>query len=313
MMQNAERFLRAKNVLSMDDEYWRRARSASGEFRDAFIATKNFRSADKTVEIAEHVVLRAAWDNCLSDEYQISLLVDCEPDRVVEVKSEAGAFVRPPVPGTFMLENCARPLQIEGEGPFHSIIVFIKQEWVHKFFLELTGKQTPDFDVLYRNSFRDEDLEFLVKGLANACWAGAMTDVDLNNRMSVIFKRIFEISGNLTDTHVCPANCPPAMTRVLEHINSNLTVGATVSDLMKASGLSEGHFRRQFRQTFRLSAKKLLSELRMENVKKLLRESPPQTPLSLLAQESGFTCQSHLHREFRKAMKMSPEQYRRQR
>ncbi len=312
-MQNLERLLRAKNVLSMDEDCWNRARSASGEFRDAFIGTKNFTSADKTIEIAEHVVTRAAWDTFLSDEYQISLLVDCEPDCAVEVDSGAGVYIRPPVPGTFMFENCARPLQIEGDGPFHSIIVCTTQERVHNLFFELTGKQTPVFDLLYRSSFRDDDLEFLVKGLANACWSGELTQADLDNRIRLIYKRIFEISGNLSNTLAVAENCSPSMARVRDRLMNGLTVETTVSDLAKVAGLSEGHFRRQFRQTFRISAKKLLSELRIEGIKKLLRESPPQTSLSQLAQESGFTCQSHLHREFRKVMKMSPEQYRRQR
>ena len=311
-MENFERFLRARNVLSLDKQAWERFERSSGPVRDRIVAIRSFAAPNRDFEIAEFVAAGAGSNDQLTDEYQISLLVDCVPDSPMLCDYGDFKFVRPSRPGEMLLQDLMRQDHLEGTGPYHSIIFFTSKQRVHNYFLQLGGHGTPDFTPLYRSSFRDEDLECLIKGLANSCWAGGLSESDLDNRLRVICRRLFEISGNLNDIFRHEENCSPAMAKMLNHLRENLSSDSTVDDLAKIAGMSAGHFRREFRSQFGMSPKKVLINIRLEKLKRLLRESPLDKPLAQLAEECGYGTQSHLHHEFRQSMLISPDQYRRQ-
>jgi AraC family transcriptional regulator len=84
-----------------------------------------------------------------------------------------------------------------------------------------------------------------------------------------------------------------------------------LSTLAAEIGYSKSHFLRMFRVGMRCSPHQWLMQLRVERVKKMLRESSDS--LIDIAAASGFSSHSHLSRTFRQFVGVTPNQYRRNR
>ena len=88
------------------------------------------------------------------------------------------------------------------------------------------------------------------------------------------------------------------------HIDAPLRVG----DLAQRARLSPFQFDQRIRAMFGHSAGQYLTRLRIDYACGLLRRTP--MPISQIALESGYADQTALTRQFRKAVGLSPAQYR---
>jgi AraC family transcriptional regulator len=86
--------------------------------------------------------------------------------------------------------------------------------------------------------------------------------------------------------------------RVRDHIEANLDDGLTLADLAGVACLSTYHFSRSFKQAVGVGPRRYVMQRRVERAKTLIRRS--NQPLALIAQEVGFTDQSHLTCFFRR-------------
>jgi AraC-like DNA-binding protein len=96
--------------------------------------------------------------------------------------------------------------------------------------------------------------------------------------------------------------------RVREYIETHLDDRLTLSDLAGVACLSPYHFSRSFKQAVGVGPQRYVMQRRLERAKTLVRRS--SQPLALIAQEVGFTDQSHLTTIFRREIGMTPGRYR---
>lgn len=89
-----------------------------------------------------------------------------------------------------------------------------------------------------------------------------------------------------------------------EHFSENISV----RDLAELVHMSEGHFSRTFKEYMKVSAMEFLMCLRIEESKKLLRES--ESSIGEIALLCGFRDFSYFSKCFRNIVKISPKEYR---
>ncbi|WP_244852842.1 AraC family transcriptional regulator [Bacillus sp. J14TS2] len=94
--------------------------------------------------------------------------------------------------------------------------------------------------------------------------------------------------------------------RVKDYIHEYYHENITLSELSKITGLSEYQFARTFTKQCGISPHVFLSQVRIENAKKLLEQG---FAISEAAVDVGFVDQSHFSRRFKKALGITPGQY----
>lgn len=92
-----------------------------------------------------------------------------------------------------------------------------------------------------------------------------------------------------------------------EYIQDHFMENITLNQLAKISGLSAFHFLRTFQKTYSLSPHEFLKNVRIERARELLKRGHPITEV---AAQTGFYDQSHLNRNFKKILGLTPGQYR---
>jgi AraC-like DNA-binding protein len=101
---------------------------------------------------------------------------------------------------------------------------------------------------------------------------------------------------------------PRAVRRAIEYIHANLADSVRLEDIAGAVGLSVFHFSRTFRDTTGLAPHRYLTGARIERVKALLLESG--LSLAAIAEEAGFSDQSHMSKVFKRLAGTTPKHFR---
>ncbi|AFE10371.1 AraC family transcriptional regulator [Corallococcus coralloides DSM 2259] len=103
---------------------------------------------------------------------------------------------------------------------------------------------------------------------------------------------------------------PPAwLGRVRELLDAVRGPPPTLAALAREAGVSPQRLGRAFRQAYRCSPAEYLRRSRMERAGRALRET--ERPLGDIALDAGYCDQSHLTREFRRRLHLTPAEYRR--
>ena len=106
------------------------------------------------------------------------------------------------------------------------------------------------------------------------------------------------------------ASCTCDITnRAIATLETRFAEPVSVSDLAREAGLSTPHFARTFKKFTGLTPHQYLLRIRIERVREALLEG---APLAGIAQNLGFSSQSHLNSVFRKITGMTPTQFRNQ-
>ncbi|MEM6433205.1 MAG: AraC family transcriptional regulator [Cyanobacteria bacterium P01_D01_bin.115] len=98
--------------------------------------------------------------------------------------------------------------------------------------------------------------------------------------------------------------------RTLDLIHASLDQSLRLETLAAAVGLDVYYFSRLFRQSMGISPYQYVLQQRIEKAKSLLQNQA--LTVTAIALECGFTDSSHLARQFRKTVGMSPRDYRQQ-
>jgi AraC family transcriptional regulator len=159
---------------------------------------------------------------------------------------------------------------------------------------------------------RDRSLESIIMLLAAEAQSGGFSGKlyadHLAHALAVRF--LLLARGAQGASPVQPRSWPHrALRRVLEKMEAEVASDLDLSTLAAEIGYSKSHFLRMFRAGMRCSPHQWLMQLRVERVKKMLRES--SDPLIDIAAASGFSSHSHLSRTFRQFVGVAPNQYRR--
>ena len=81
-----------------------------------------------------------------------------------------------------------------------------------------------------------------------------------------------------------------------------------MAEMAALAGLSSTHFNRRFQQLLRMTPGGYLRSVRVQSARRLLAAT--RLPLAGIAQQCGFTDQSHFTRCFRTATGLTPGDYR---
>lgn len=98
------------------------------------------------------------------------------------------------------------------------------------------------------------------------------------------------------------------LNQVLDYIDAGLAGEMKLADLAGLLGMSPFHFGRMFKQSMGISPHQYVIQQRIERAKHLLKHS--DQAIIDIALECGFTSHSHLSKQFRKVMGITPRAFR---
>lgn len=100
----------------------------------------------------------------------------------------------------------------------------------------------------------------------------------------------------------------PRLQAVLNHVHSHTDGDLSAENLAALAGVSLAHFRRIFHDAVGMPPHRYVLSVRLEQARKLLAMSA--MPIATVAQECGFSSQSHLTASFRVAHACTPAEFR---
>ncbi|MCC9607848.1 AraC family transcriptional regulator [Blastopirellula sp. JC732] len=313
-MDDLAKFLRLRQSLKSDVDSCKMFRQSPGWFKDRVLAIDYRVDLEDSWEFSEMLLSEAFHDGTHRDYFFLSLLEDCDSRVPLEADFGAGRFIRQGQPGNLVFGDDETVVRMQGIGPYHSCMIYIKKEVVHEYFRTATQGREVSPERLLSKSFRDEVLRVLMKQLI----IHARTAPETGRRMvqqhlqTSILQRLLELAGNVDRAPSDAALLQPGgLKNVVDYMHANYAQDLSLDQLAQQAGVSRGHFVRLFRQTLGESPKQYLMKLRLERAKTLLA-SPTQMELSVLqiAQSCGYCDQSHLSREFRQAFGVTPGAFR---
>lgn len=103
-------------------------------------------------------------------------------------------------------------------------------------------------------------------------------------------------------------NAPRAVHRALDYIHANLAGNVRLDDIAGAARMSVFHFSRTFRKATGTGPHRYLLQARIDRVKALLASG--NRSLAAIADETGFSDQSHMSKVFKRFTGVSPKAFR---
>ena len=103
---------------------------------------------------------------------------------------------------------------------------------------------------------------------------------------------------------------PKVLMQVCDFVHAHFDRQIFLSELAEIAQLSEFHFCRMFKENLALTPQEYLNGVRVEQVKYLIAKST--LTLADIALQCGYSHQSHMGRNFKKIVGISPSQYRKQ-
>ena len=97
--------------------------------------------------------------------------------------------------------------------------------------------------------------------------------------------------------------------RIDELMRANLEFGLSLQQMADEVHLSPFHFSRMFKASMGVSPNRYLLQLRLDEAKRLLIQSSA-AKISAIAQQTGFTDQAYLTRQFRQRFGITPARFR---
>lgn len=136
-----------------------------------------------------------------------------------------------------------------------------------------------------------------------------MDDGFMERLVGVMLEQAFRALTSAASRNISPGHVHFARLQVvLNHVHGNPAGNLSVSNLAALVDLSEAHFCRIFRDAMGVPPHRYVLATRLELARKLLAQS--SLPISRVAEEAGFSSQSHLTASFRAAHSTTPAEYR---
>ncbi|CAN7308736.1 AraC family transcriptional regulator [Pseudomonas sp. LjRoot71] len=158
--------------------------------------------------------------------------------------------------------------------------------------------------------FSDQLVGALALQLVNELQKGRLADQGFMEQLAALMlEQSFRVLTTASPRGISPRHVHFArLQRVLNHIHEHLTDDLLAEALAKLADVSLAHFRRIFEDAMGVPPHRYILSVRLEQARKLLTLS--SMPIAQIAQECGFSSQSHLTACFRATHAVTPAHYR---
>ena len=219
--------------------------------------------------------------------------------------------------GSFFLTTGGAPYDVRwravSQEPFETMLVFIELPVIERALEEVFGTDATHARLRDASAFNDEALnsllgllrEELMRGQASPLFVEALAQA-----IAIHLARSYGVTDE--EAHSSSPSLPGHKLRqITDWMSEHAARDFNLAQLAAQAGLSKFHFQRLFKAATGVSPSRYHINLRMEEARRLLRE----TRMSVLdvALEVGYTDPSHFARLFRRETGLSPSEYRRQR
>ncbi|VFQ44828.1 helix-turn-helix domain-containing protein [Desulfoluna butyratoxydans] len=137
---------------------------------------------------------------------------------------------------------------------------------------------------------------------------GDVPGLELSTRVTRVFGDLLRRHGRLGALPKAPEKRDVRIDRVLDCLRENLDTPLTLETLAGHAGCTPYHLIRLFRKTLGMTPHAYLTQLRLENARRMLEQGES---IANSALASGFSDQSHLTRAFRSRYGLPPGAYQR--
>lgn len=195
-------------------------------------------------------------------------------------------------------------------GDWSYRMLFVDTLWIGRLQAEMSGLDSIDYHP-FASSYNRRQQSYAsfhalfasVLNESNPLVAETLLIQYMEQSMEHSFKKRME--NSLLDSRQQKTE-PVNMRRVKEMIADQLDVNHSLTELSTESGLSRYHLLRSFKQVYGLSPHAFQLDERIKSAKTLLKSGHSIVDTSNLL---GFTDQSHLQRNFKKRLAITPKQY----
>ncbi|PQO45900.1 helix-turn-helix domain-containing protein [Blastopirellula marina] len=307
-LQSPQPNLREHGFLDCTSHY-----NGANVIRDRIMSIRSFKNPHEGWLLNETVVAEACSDGDTSSEYFLSLLIDGQTSRQLELDFGAGSFRRPTRSGLLCFADFHFPQILKGVGPFHSISLTVRRDWMHDKIYELTDGRLPSLEVLSSRAFEDHTIEALLKEFVAKCrqpaHQGQKTAID--EIMTGICRGLIRIADPKIKMAPRESRSYDLVRRLLSYMERHLHEDLSLETMAAAVGVSPAYLSRQFRKTMGVTLKGHLLSMRVDLARRLLITQPQSTTIAEIAKRCGFYNTSHLCQIFRREIGTTPEVYRR--
>ncbi|GAA4420337.1 AraC family transcriptional regulator [Bremerella cremea] len=313
-MHDLVKFLKLRRSLNSHIDSCKIFRASPGWFRDRVLGIDYRVDPDTPWEYSEILLSEAFHDGGRRDYFFVSLLEDSDGSGHMEADFGAGKFLREARPGNMIFGDEESVQRLQGKGPFHSSMIYIKKDVVHEYFQEASQGADLSPERMLSQSFRDNALRVLMKQLIYHFRQPAETGQRMvkEHLQDLILQRLTQLAGRPADIVSDTDRLrDQAIRAVIDYMHTHFIEDLSLDQLAILAGVSRSQFVRLFRQTTGQSPKQYLMGLRVEQARQLLSVANGRQSVLDIAQSCGFCDQSHLAREFRQVYGTTPAVYRR--
>src|SRR5919112_1181283 len=219
--------------------------------------------------------------------------------------------------GSFFLTTGGAPYDVRwravSEEPYETMLVFIELPIIERALEEVFGTDANHARLRDASAFNDEGLNSRLGLLREELMrpqASPMVVQSLAQLIAVHLARSYGVTDE--ESHGGSPSLPGhKLKQVTDWMSEHIAEEFSLDRLAEQAGLSRFHFQRLFKAATGVSPSRYHINLRMEEARRLLRET--KMNVVDVALEVGYTNPSHFAQLFRRETGLSPSDYRRQR
>jgi AraC family transcriptional regulator len=219
--------------------------------------------------------------------------------------------------GSFFLTTGGAPYDVRWKAvtaePFQAMFVFVELPVLQRAMAEVFGADAEKATLRDLSAFTDDALSSLMERLRDELMRNQASQLFVSGIAQAIAIHLARNYAETVDESRRAGPSLPAykLKRVTELMAEHVAEDLNLDQLAAQVGLSKFHFDRLFKRATGLSPSRYQIDLRMNEARRLLRE----TKKSILdvALEVGYTNPSHFAKLFRRENGITPSEYRQQR
>lgn len=272
----------------------------------------------------EHSVLRPSWARLYRFSSQAALPDPAVPEVTIHLMTQGtvryqadfafGSFEGTKTPGQFDVVPPGTGGSFESDGAFDLLTLAVDWKRASAILRAATGREITDFGPLHARMETCPTVTELMLQMWRQTPDCPGARMFCEAAVTAILLRLLQLSdpGQTLPAPVRKGGLAPwQVKRVREYIEAELTRSLSVAELARICSLSPFHFARAFERSVGKPPYQYIIERRLARARRLMDET--NEPLTEIAFRVGYAECSHLARAFKKAMGLSPSEYRRAR